>query len=206
MKKFLAVILPVAIGVGLFFMLKQPKTQDNYFYTVGKAPEFSFTDENGKTISNKDYMGKPYIVNFFFTSCPSVCPVMSNNLSVISDSIPQMHIASFSIDPNTDTQEVLKEYAQRYNSKENKNWHFMRGEEDKVMELSNVGFNIYAGRSDNAFNGGFEHSGLFALVDENGNIVCRKTEDGRPIIYYKGIEKEGVTALIEDAKRLMGEK
>jgi protein SCO1/2 len=72
------------------------------------------------------------------------------------------------------------------------------------MDLSNKGFNLYAGENDKV-SGGFEHSGLFALIDKDGNIRCRKDEFGNPNIYYDGLDKKGVRDIQQDIKILLEE-
>ncbi|WP_353776823.1 SCO family protein [Winogradskyella sp. 3972H.M.0a.05] len=181
-----------------------------------KVPEFSFTNQDGKTISNKDYLGKVYVVEFFFTTCPTICPRMSRNLVEVQDefkSFENFGVASFTINPDFDTPEVLKSYATNYGVT-NPNWHFMTGKEADIYDLANNGFTIYAGKNAEA-EGGFEHSGNFALIDKNGYIRSRVDEFGNPKIYYKGIvsraeqeedgEKEEISMLIQDITKLLKE-
>ena len=72
------------------------------------------------------------------------------------------------------------------------------------MSIANKGFNIFAGKNDKV-QGGFEHSGLFALIDKEGNIRCRKDKYGNPIMYYDGLEQSGIDAIKEDIKLLLKE-
>lgn len=172
--------------------------------TIGKVPDFSFTNQNQKTITNQSYNEKVYIVEFFFTTCPSICPIMNKNMVKIQDEFfgnPNLGIASFSIDPNTDTPEVLKEYANEYNIT-NPNWNLLTGDKEAIYKLANSGFNLYVGENSEV-EGGFEHSGFFALIDKEGNIRSRLDEHGNPIIYYNGLEDEGVQMLKEDIKLLL---
>ena len=85
-----------------------------------------------------------------------------------------------------------------------KNWHFLTGDKKYIYDIANKGFNLYAGENKAAI-GGFEHSGLFALIDKKGNIRCRKDEYGNPILYYDGIEKEGLKAIQQDIAILLRE-
>lgn len=85
-----------------------------------------------------------------------------------------------------------------------KNWQFLTGDKEYIYDISNKGFNLYASQNNKAM-GGFEHSGFFALVDKNGNIRCRKDNMGNPILYYDGLEKEGVKAIMEDIDLLLKE-
>lgn len=182
-----------------------------------KVPEFSFTNQDGKTITDKDYLGKVYVVEFFFTTCPTICPRMNKNLVEIQDKFKDFEnfgVASFTITPEIDTPEVLKAYAEKYDIT-NPNWHLMTGDKAKIYELANVGFNIYVGKDDNV-EAGFEHSGNFALIDKNGFIRSRKDDFGNPKIFYAGIiseaekvdedgMKEEISMLKEDIAKLLKE-
>jgi len=200
---------------------KGSNTSDLMFLNINgqpkKVPAFSFTDQNGKTITNADYKGKVYVVEFFFTTCPTICPRMNRNLVQIQNTFSDFEnfgVASFSINPDHDTPDVLKTYAESYGIT-NPNWHLMTGDQDQIYELANVGFNIYAGENPDV-DGGFEHSGNFALIDKNGFIRSRQDNFGNPKIFYKGIiseaEKEDedgqtqeITMLKEDIAKLLKE-
>jgi len=169
-----------------------------------KVPAFSFTDQNGKTITNKDYEGKVYVAEFFFTTCPSICPIMNRNMVKVQNEFygnPDLGIASFTINPELDTPEVLKEYADKYKVT-NPNWHMLTGDKAAIYKLANEGFHIYAGESLDS-DEVFEHSGLFALIDQEGNIRSRYDENGNALIYYDGLETEGIQMLIEDINILL---
>lgn len=173
---------------------------------IGPAPKFELTNQDGKTISNKNYDGKVYVVEFFFSTCPTICPIMNKNMITIQNEFfgnPNFGIASITINPENDTAAVLKKHAEELGVKST-NWHFLTGDQKYIYEIANKGFNLYAGENKNA-NGGFEHSGLFALIDKDGNIRCRKDQHGNPILYYDGLEAKGVKAIIEDIKILINE-
>ncbi|HBY68998.1 MAG TPA: SCO family protein, partial [Flavobacteriaceae bacterium] len=145
-----------------------------------------------------------YVVEFFFTTCPSICPIMNTNMLKVEKAFKNednFGIASFSIDPEHDTPEVLKEYAESYGVS-HPHWNFLTGDKKDILKLSNEGFKLYAAETPEA-EGGFEHSGMFALVDKDGNIRSRLDENGNPIIYYDGLEEEGIQMLIEDIKKLL---
>lgn len=182
-----------------------------------KVPKFSFTDQNGKTITNKDYEGRVYVIEFFFTTCPTICPRMNNNLVEIQNEFKGFEnfgVASFTINPDHDTPQVLKAYADNYGIT-NPKWHLMTGDQEAIYKLANQGFYIYAAENKDV-EGGFEHSGNFALIDKNGFIRSRKDEFGNPIIYYRGVtseeeqvndegEQEQISILKEDIKKLLNE-
>ncbi len=156
-----------------------------------KVPAFSFRDQNDKIITNKDYEGKVYLVEFFFTTCPTICPKMSSNLVQIQNAFEgfgNFGVASFTINPDHDTTEVLKAYAQEYGVT-NPSWHLMTGKQEDIYTLANEGFNLYTAE-DREAEGGFEHSGNFALIDKNGFIRSRLDGAGNPKIYYNGMISE----------------
>ena len=114
---------------------------------------------------------------------------------------PNLGIASLTIDPITDTPEVLKEYAIQYKIT-NPNWNLLTGNKETIYKFANSGFNLYVGEN-TVVEGGFEHSGFFALVDKEGNIRSRYDEQGNPIIYYNGLGDDGMKMLKEDIKLLL---
>lgn len=173
---------------------------------IGSAPKFTLTNQNNKTISNADYKGKVFVLEFFFSTCPTICPKMNASLKEVQQQFNGMKdfgIASITINPENDTPEVLKKHREELGIT-SENWNFLTGGKTYIYEIANKGFNMYAAQNSKV-NGGFEHSGLFALIDKNGVIRCRKDDFGNPILYYDGLEKSGVTAIIEDIKLLLQE-
>lgn len=198
----------ISFVILVFGIWAVPKIVDRFtkprLAKIGKVPEFSFTNQNQKTITNQSYHDKVYIVEFFFTTCPSICPIMNQNMVKIQDQFfgnPNLGIASLTIDPITDTPEVLKEYAIQYKIT-NPNWNLLTGNKETIYKFANSGFNLYVGENTEV-EGGFEHSGFFALVDKEGNIRSRFDEQGNPIIYYNGLGDDGVKMLKEDIKLLL---
>ncbi|MGM1055222.1 MAG: SCO family protein [Bacteroidota bacterium] len=180
-----------------------------------RVPEFEFINQDGDTITEKDYLGKVYVIEFFFTTCPSICPIMNENLISVQNEIDNdedFGIVSITIDPKHDTPEVLKEYAENYGVTK-PNWNFLTGDRDKIYEMANSGFGIFADE-DETVPGGFAHSGLFALIDKEGYVRSRLDKFGNPIIYYRGSvernksfvegeEEPEIDILIEDIKKLL---
>ena len=173
---------------------------------IGPCPKFDLTNQNNLNITNDTYKGKVFVIEFFFTSCPTICPKMNQSMLAIEKQFfgnPNFGLASISIDPETDSPKVLKEHAALLGVTSS-NWHFLTGDKDYIFNLANKGFNLYAGEN-NKVAGGFEHSGLFALVDKDGKIRCRKDAQGNPILYYDGLDVAGVEAIKEDIKKLLEE-
>ena len=182
------------------------KNVDTGLIKIGPSPSFSLTNQDGKTITEKNYAGKVHVVEFFFSTCPTICPIMNQNMLLIEKEFmgnPNFGIVSITINPKTDTQQVLKEHSKTL-VVTSSNWNFLTGEQDYIYDIANKGFNIYVGQNTKV-EGGFEHSGYFALVDKKGNIRSRKDANGNPLIYYNGLEKVDVKALMKDIKKLLNE-
>ena len=174
------VFLTIGLGIGYF---------KKDLYTVMKVPEFNLTDQNNKKINNHDMLGKVYLVEFFYSKCPTICPVMNQNMRHIEDAVnnPNFGIISISIDPTNDTPEVLKNHAAMMGAK-SPNWHFLTGDRDYIGKIADQ-FNIYVGDKEDEAES-LNHSGMIALVDQQGNIRSRYGKDGMPILYYSGLNYE----------------
>lgn len=184
---------------------------DKFLKKFNKVPDFEFINQDGDTITNKDLLGKVYVIDFFFTTCPTICTPMSMNMSKISQALKDQkdfRTISITIDPDNDSPEVLKAYAQKYNASDN--WHFLTGDKDATYKLSREGFNAYVAESENQ-DIRFEHSGNFALVDRDGYIRSRKVriddQNENWIYHYNGVQENDIPAqikeIIEDAETLL---
>lgn len=214
-KKFLVPIIIIVLIIVSVLGIKEYRNRE--LFTVMKAPDFKLTDQNNKAISNQDMTGKVYLVEFFFSHCPTICPMMNTNMRHVEDQInnPNFGIISISIDPENDTPEVLKNHAKQIGAK-SPNWHFLTGDRSYIGTIAEK-FNIYVGdQKDKAES--LNHSGMIALVDKQGNVRCRYGKDGMPILYYSGLnyeDAEGKTPklngkfhpdrelLIEDIQKLL---
>ena len=197
----------------LFGIYTVPKVVDHFtgskLHKFDKVPAFEFTDQHGATITNESYKGKVYVVEFFFTTCPTICPIMNEKMVTIQNEFfgnPNFGIASISINPTNDTTKVLKAYADKYKVS-SPNWHMLSGKsQEEVFNLAKTGFKLYAGLGSEEV-GGFEHSGLFALIDKEGHIRSRYDEHGNPIMYYRAIKEnefgDQINELKQDIKLLL---
>lgn len=173
---------------------------------IGSAPSFTLTNQDNKSISNTDLLNKVYVVEFFFSTCPTICPKMNQNMLQLQKHFStndDFGIVSITINPENDTYKVLKEHANHLGVT-HKNWHMLTGNKEYIFDLANKGFNLYTAQN-NKINGGFEHSGFFALIDKKGNIRSRKDEYGNPQVYYDGLEESGIKQLKEDIQILLEE-
>ena len=184
-----------------------PRSADeDKLISIGPAPKFELINQDNKKITNETYKGKVYVLEFFFTTCPTICPKMNESMLLIEKKFfgnPNFGIVSITIDPEHDTSKVLKDHANLLGVKSS-NWNFLTGDKAYIFNLANKGFNLYAGENKKVA-GGFEHSGLFALIDKNGNIRCRNDEFGNPILYYDGLDKMGVRNIQQDINILLKE-
>jgi protein SCO1/2 len=192
MKRYLLVIAIGFLFVSCSHQAEQQFEENTLQY---QAPEFKSTNQNGAVVSNLDVKGKVYVVDFFFTTCPTICPVMTEELTRVYqkfESNPNFRILSHTIDPDYDTYEVLHEYANKAGANVEK-WMFLRGNRDSTIELANKGY--YAALKPEFYgtNRDHSHSGGLFLVDQNGIIRG---------IYY-GTVKKDVNLLIHDIEHLL---
>jgi len=167
---------------------------DTVFHRV---PEFRYLNQDSVWVDQDKVKGRVYVADFFFTTCPSICPKMTTQLKrlqILTKDIPELHFLSFSIDPEKDQPEALRKYIEEYGvSKEN--WDFLTGDEEETHELGVKGYMVHAKSDENA-PGGFAHSPSFVLVDREGLI--------RGI--YDGTSTEDVDQLNKDIRRLLKEE
>lgn len=157
-------------------------------------PDFAFTNQEGNRVGKAQMEGKITIVDFFFTSCPSICPDMSREMERVNDMFrdePRLQILSISIDPEYDSPAILKEYADRHYAKAGK-WDFLTGDKLETYRLARCGF-VIPTLDGNGVAEDFAHSDKFILVDELGRIRG----------YYSGTNREEVDLLMLEAKILL---
>lgn len=160
-------------------------------------PAFSFTNQYGKTISQRDFNGKIYVADFFFTTCPTICPVMKKNMLNVYKAYkesPDVRILSHSIDPDHDTPAVLKQYAQELGITGTM-WQFVTGDREKIYAIGENHYLVTAGKDATA-PGGYIHSGAFVLIDKQKHIRGM----------YDGTTLEGTQKLIRDIDVLQHEQ
>jgi protein SCO1/2 len=168
-------------------------------------PAYEFTDQNGNTFSQDQVAGKIHVADFFFTRCPSICPIMTENLKKIHGKFKtykDFAVVSHTVDPAYDTPEVLKEYANRRYIDSDK-WYFVTGEKEKLYRTAY--HYMSSAMKDSVAPGGFLHTEYFILVDKEGRIRCREDDNGNLIGVYDGTNQQHVRDLIDDIKVLMAE-
>jgi protein SCO1/2 len=132
------------------------------------APQFAYTDENGRRFTSQDLRGHIWISDFFFSSCTNICPLMTLKMSQLLEKInvPSVQFVSFSVDPDYDTPKVLKEYAKGWKADETR-WHFLSTDRQQLAQTA-AGMKVFvsAPQKDRPI----QHSSLFTLVDGNGKV------------------------------------
>lgn len=159
-------------------------------------PDFSFTNQEGQTITAKDFNGKIYVADFFFTTCPTICPPMTKNLLKVYNTFknnPEVALISHTIDPEHDSVDVLKEYANGLGVQGDK-WQFVTGNREEIYNLAQKHYLVSA-REDSAEAGGYIHSGHFILIDKNKYIRGM----------YDGTTDNGTAKLLKDIELLLKE-
>ena len=137
------------------------------------APAFQLTDQAGQQLTNQTFAGRAYITDFFFATCPGICPKMQGELLKVYkkyEADPRLVFLSHTIDPEHDSLSVLRDYAQRLGvgPAQSSRWHFATAPKDTIFHLAKAYFT--AAMPDKTAPGGFAHNGTFALVDDQGHI------------------------------------
>jgi protein SCO1/2 len=160
-------------------------------------PLFAFTNQEGKVITNDFMVGKIAVVDFFFTNCTSICPMLSSQMARLQHSVKSENIdnqvvfLSHTVDPKNDTPEALKVYADRIGV-DYANWNFVTGDGEDIYWQAKEGYKLTAFPSDTA-QGGFFHTDQIALIDQEGKIRG----------YYDGTSTKAVDQLFKDLHLLL---
>lgn len=166
--------------------------QDTVYHSIAN---FAFVNQVGDTIRKENMAGKIYVADFFFTTCPTICPVMKKEMLRVYEQFkgdPNFRILSHSIDPSHDTQAVLKDYAEKLGVPDAATWNFLTGDQEKIFEIGQTSY-LTTTMADDMEPGGFLHSGAFLLVDQQGRI--------RGV--YDGTKTDQVDRLLADIPKLL---
>ncbi|MEM7549045.1 MAG: SCO family protein [Bacteroidota bacterium] len=166
---------------------------DTLYHTVA---DFNLVNQDSAVITNSTFNDKIYVADFFFTSCPSICPIMKKQMLRVYSAYEEedeFSIVSHTIDPEYDTVALLKDYAERLGVSSDK-WHFLTGGQDEIYDLGQASYMVTAAEDSDA-PGGYIHDGAFLLVDKDRRI--------RGV--YDGTREDQVSILIDDIKVLLNE-
>ncbi len=212
---FLIILFVACIVVTYFFILApEPKPLpvinpvdvesemvDSSVSRVGyghKIGAFSFLDQNGKAFGSNQLEGKIYVAEYFFTTCGTICPIMNAQMTRIQEAFKnnlKIQLVSFTVDPEIDTVEQMKRYAQMHYANEQQ-WHFLTGNKDDLYQLARTSFFVLKpAEVENQGDAGsdFIHTNNFVLVDTNKQIRG----------YYDGTSEKEVDQLIIDIQNLL---
>ena len=212
-KFFLVLFVFSAVTISLFYSaLKPSKTLPIYnptdvnpelvdstmqykskYHTIA---DFSFVNQNGDTITQKDYDGKIYVADFFFTTCGSICPKMTANLADVQKAVlnnPKVKLLSHTVFPEVDSVSVLKAYAVKYGVVDSK-WNLVTGDKKEIYTMARKSYlAVKLGRPDQLYD--MVHTENFVLVDQKRRVRG----------FYDGTKKEDIQKLIEDINFLSAE-
>src|SRR5450432_545909 len=161
--------------VGFYFMLTRliPGFGKVGLPQISKVRDFSFLNQNGERITNKDVEGKVYLAEFFFTTCPGICPKMNTNLRPIYEKYknnPDFLILSHTVNPSTDSVCQLKHYADSMGV-DARHWIFLTGKKDSLYLAARLSYQLDDPKNNfSPIDEQFIHTQYFALVDKNGNV------------------------------------
>jgi protein SCO1/2 len=196
-KAFL-LLMPLVIA-GMLLLLRQAEVKQLRNRTIssyGKVPSFELTNQNGQMFGSTQLHGKVWIADFIFTMCPGPCPMISSRMSELQKPLEKtdVHLVSFSVDPEHDTPQVLSGYAEKLNARPHR-WDFLTGPKEAIYRLSRDGFKlgISDGRTEN---GTPVHSTRMILVDRRGEIRG----------YYDATAPDAITKLLADTNHLLREQ
>ncbi|HRO43196.1 MAG TPA: SCO family protein [Flavipsychrobacter sp.] len=181
-------------------MREQPKRLPMLGAGDHRVRQFSFTDQDGRTITNKDVEGKTYVVEYFFTTCKGICPKMNENMSTVYQAFrgnENVVILSHTVDPKKDTVQAMKAYSLKYDA-DPKQWLFLTGDKKELYDMARYSYLVTA-VDDTAqvdIQSDFIHTDRFVLVDKTGHIRGQ----------YEGTDKASVNQLIGDIKELLKEE
>lgn len=209
LQNILIVVALILLGVGFWLMKPQnqalkklpklgnhttdPATGDTIWHSI---PNFSFINQDSAVITQEDVKGKIYVADYFFTTCQTICPVMSKQMNRVYEHFKEnkdVLILSHSVDPETDQPSQLKNYAAQFDAHSHQ-WIFLTGDKKELYDLARNGYLLNATVGD----GGptdFIHTQNFALIDKQRRIRG----------YYDGLDSAEVSKLIVDMEQLLKE-
>jgi protein SCO1 len=196
--KVTLILIPL-ITLGLLLWLRQLEVnalRQRSVSSYGTVPSFQLTNQNGQPFGSARLAGKIWIADFVYTTCPGPCPMISSRMSELQKPLEKtdVHLVSFSVDPEKDTPEVLRGYAEKLQA-EPERWDFLTGPKSAIYQLSHDGFKLAVSDGSDA-QGVPVHSTRMVLVDRHGEIRG----------YYDATEPEAVTKLLADTNHLLREQ
>lgn len=216
MKRLIPLLLIMAAAFGIVFYInaknsaKKQKVRylqyygdrevtpegDTLFHSVG---EFSFKNQLGETITDQSVAGKNYVVEYFFTTCKSICPIMNGNMMKVADKIKgdnSFKILSHTVKPEQDSVPVMLQYAKAHNA-DNSQWYFLTGSKRELYDMARYSYLLNTDTTiTQPIEDDFIHTQYFVLVDKERHLRG----------FYDGTSKEEVAKLLNDIDLLRKEQ
>lgn len=192
------ILFPIVIGAGMLW-LRQVEVQrlaSRQIQSYGSVPPFQLTNQDGKPFGTSNLAGKIWIADFIYSTCPGPCPMISTRMSEMQKPLEKtdVHFVSFTVDPEKDTPERLREYAGQLHAEPGR-WDFLTGPKSEIYDLSLNGFKL-AAASRSSENPEPLHSTRMILVDRHGQIRG----------YYDATTADAITKLLADTNHLLKEQ
>jgi protein SCO1 len=196
--KVTLILIPI-ITLGILLWLRNVEVaalRQRNISSYGTVPAFQLTNQNGQPFGFAQLTGKIWIADFIYTTCPGPCPIISSRMSELQKPLERtdVHLVSFSVDPEKDTPQVLRRYAERLQAERGR-WDFLTGAKSAIYKLSHDGFKLAVSDGSDA-QGIPVHSTRMVLVDRHGQIRG----------YYDATESEAITKLLADTNHLLREQ
>jgi len=193
--KVIVILIPV-ITLGLLLWLRHIEVaalQQRTVSSYGTVPSFQFVNQNGQSFGSAQLAGRIWIADFIYTTCPGPCPMISTRMSELQKPLEKtdVHLVSFSVDPEKDTPQVLRGYADKLQA-EPQRWDFLTGPKSAIYKLSHDGFKLAVSDGSDA-QGIPVHSTRMVLVDRHGEIRG----------FYEATAADAVTKLLADTNHLL---
>jgi len=196
--KVTLILIPL-VTLGLLLWLRNVEVvalRQRTVSSYGTVPSFQLVNQNGQVFGSAQLAGKIWIADFIYTTCPGPCPMISSRMSELQKPLEKtdVHLVSFSVDPEKDTPEVLRGYAEKLQA-EPARWDFLTGPKSTIYKLSHDGFKLAVSDGSDA-EGIPVHSTRMVLVDRHGQIRG----------YYDAAEADAMTKLVADTNHLLREQ
>jgi cytochrome oxidase Cu insertion factor (SCO1/SenC/PrrC family) len=190
--------IPLVVATVFFFVWRSQVNHLRHraIESYGAVPSFQLTNQNGQPFGSAQLAGKIWIADFIFTSCPGPCPMISSRMSELQKPLEKtdVHLVSFTVDPEKDKPEVLRDYAEKLHA-HSARWDFLTGPKPTIYDLTKNGFKLAVADGSEETNG-LVHSTRIVLVDRHGAIRG----------YYEALAPDAVTKLLADTNHLLREQ
>jgi protein SCO1/2 len=193
--KVILIVIPI-ITLGVLLWLRNIEVsalRQRTLSSYGDVPDFQLTNQNGQAFGSAQLTGKIWIADFVYTTCPGPCPMISGRMSELQKPLEKtdVHLVSFSVDPEKDTPDVLRRYSEQLQAEAGR-WDFLTGPKSAIYKISHDGFKLAMSDGSDA-QGIPVHSTRMVLVDRRGQIRG----------YYDAVDPEAITKLLADTNHLL---